>query len=36
MSAIGYEIGSFLARRWSHMHQPPLTPRELQVLQLSR
>ena len=34
MSAIGYEIGSFLSRRWSQMHEPPLTPRELQVLQL--
>ena len=32
---IGYEIGHFLARRTGELSAPTLTPRELQVLQLS-
>jgi PAS domain S-box-containing protein len=32
---IGYEIGHFLARRRGELSAPPLTPRELEVLQLS-
>jgi PAS domain S-box-containing protein len=32
---IGYEIGHFFARRTSELSAPTLTPRELQVLQLS-
>jgi PAS domain S-box-containing protein len=32
---IGYEIGHFLARRSGELSAPTLTPRELQVLQLS-
>jgi PAS domain S-box-containing protein len=32
---IGYEIGHFLARRRSELSAPPLSVRELQVLQLS-
>ena len=32
---IGYEIGHFLARRRSELSAPALTPRELEVLQLS-
>jgi DNA-binding NarL/FixJ family response regulator len=32
---IGYEIGHFLARRSGELSAPKLTPRELQVLQLS-
>jgi DNA-binding NarL/FixJ family response regulator len=32
---IGYEIGHFLARRRGELSAPPLSGRELQVLQLS-
>ncbi len=35
MSAIGHEFGEFLSRRWVELHDQPLTPRELQVLQLA-
>jgi DNA-binding CsgD family transcriptional regulator len=32
---IGYELGEFLARRRGELYEPPLTPRELEVLQLA-
>ena len=35
MLGIGYEIGHFLARRRGELSAPALSPRELQVLQLS-
>ena len=34
IGAIGYELGEFLSRRGGQLRRPPLTPRELQVLQL--
>ncbi len=35
MRAIGYELGEFLSRRRSQLYSNPLTPREVQVLQLA-
>lgn len=35
LTGIGHEIGSFLAQRRGELSPSPLTPRELQVLQLS-
>jgi DNA-binding CsgD family transcriptional regulator len=35
IGAIGNELGEFLSRRAGQLHSPPLTPRELQVLQLT-
>jgi PAS domain S-box-containing protein len=35
LTGIGYEIGQFLATRRGELSPPPLTPRELEVLQLA-
>jgi PAS domain S-box-containing protein len=35
LSALGNELGEFLSRRQGELHSSPLTPRELQVLQLA-
>ena len=35
MSALGYELGQFFARRRGDLHRQPLTPRELQILRLA-
>jgi DNA-binding CsgD family transcriptional regulator len=34
LTGVGYELGAFLARRRGELAPPPLTPRQLQVLQL--
>lgn len=34
LTAIGYELGAFFTRRRAELKPPPLTPRELEVLQL--
>jgi PAS domain S-box-containing protein len=35
LTGVGYELGAFLGRRRGELHPPPLTPRQLQVLELA-